>query len=133
MKQNQLRISDRGEEKTLSYTIKYAKGIYIVADNKTIISNCKALNIAIGSPSDKNPIVERVTLLSGFAIASTRTLHMYGQYIISADAEKIYVDQLTNDGPNKGFASLINAAYSALHNFDAPFSLSDEDNDDFLF
>jgi hypothetical protein len=107
-----VRVVDSGIEKFLSYTEKYAHGIFIViGDNKLVKRNCELLNIELGENVNPLEMKQRVTKLEKTGILTTRLMDQHFQYIIKDYASKGDVEELISGMPDPAKEAL-RAAYN---------------------
>ena len=77
-----LKIKVDGDERSIEFTEKRAKGLYLVSDSKAVINNCKTLTIDLGPKSHELEERRKVTKLGNVGILTTELLDTYFQYFI---------------------------------------------------
>lgn len=121
-----LKITDNGLIKKISFTDKFATGIFLVTDNKLVKQNCKILNIDLGENTNPLELTQKVTKIEKTGILTTRIMDQYFQYIFKDYAAKSDVDRLIqNIAPQSREA--LKAAYelAGLNKLDQTGNISD--------
>ena len=94
MAKGKVRVVDGVAEKHLTYTEKFAHGIFLVQDNKVALNNCKIVNIKIEGEHASNELVQRVTKLHKTGIFTIRHGKECAQYIFKDYANPADVEDL---------------------------------------
>ncbi len=92
-----LKVADKGILIPVEYDEKYAKGIFLVTNNKAVKRNCNILNIDLGEYVNPLELTQRLTKLEKTVILTTRILNEHFQYIFQHYAEKADFDLLLED------------------------------------
>ena len=82
-----LEIIIDGQRKKLEYVEKFAKGIYLVGDDKAAKKNCQTLKITFEPPPGDNFVQNKVTKIGNFAVVTMKVDTSYMQYIFFASSE----------------------------------------------
>lgn len=83
-----LKVVDKGIVLPVEYDEKYAKGIFLVNENKLVKRNCNILSIDVSDNTNPLELFQRMTKLDKTVILTTRVDSEYFQYILQHYAEK---------------------------------------------
>lgn len=121
-----LKITENGLIKKISFTEKFATGIFLVTDNKLVKQNCKILTIDLGENTNPLELRQKVTKIEKTGILTIRIMDQYFQYIFKDYAAKSDVDRLIQDVAPQSREAL-KAAYelAGLNNLDQTGNISD--------
>jgi hypothetical protein len=96
-----LDITIDGQKKKLEYETKFAKGIYLVDDTKSVEKNCRILSITFDPPPSDNVLQNKLTKIGSFAAVTMKAGNLYMQYLFFSSADPADFSELLKEAPNQ--------------------------------